>query len=134
MRRVAAVVGSIGAMLGACLVTTNLVPSFLLTRRGPDTDLAVFAVGSQAASLVLCFLGAVGVRLAVSGRPMFGASLMLAAASGPVISVLSYLSLLPRITMIPGFEPVYPGPLYYVVASVPVLASLAASALFLLRR
>ena len=129
MRRVAAIVGGAGAILGACLVSADLVPSVLLTWGGPDADLAVFAVVSQSASLVLCLLGAVGGRRAVSGGAKSGAFLMLVSAFGPVISVLSYLSLLPRIPMIPGFDTVYPGPLSYVLACAPVLASLIASGL-----
>ncbi len=131
MRRVAVIIGGVGAISGACCVSTNLVPSVLLTWGGPDTALIVFAVVSQSASLVLCLLGAVGGRLAVSGRPRSGAFLMLVSASGPVISVLSYLFLLPRVPMIPGFDAVYPEPLYYVLACAPVLASLIASALLL---
>lgn len=58
----------------------------------------------------------------------------LVAAPGPVISTLAHLFLLPRITMLPGFDPVYPEPSYYAIACAPVLALLLAFVLPLIPR
>lgn len=73
VRRAAVIVGGVGAAVGVCFVLANLVPSVLMTRRGPDVDLAPLASVSQSVSLVLCFSGVIGVRLAASGRPRAGA-------------------------------------------------------------
>lgn len=153
MRVAAAVIGGLGATLGAFKGFNIVLGTLLLTVSGDDTGFNPLGLrgpapgfdpflvlwgSTEGGAAISCVLGMIGAGLVIAGRLRTGAWLMLAGAMGVVASAYTYILLQP-VAMGPAFEPyLSPGLLparpWHVQALFPVPPLLVGAALAFLAR